>query len=387
MTLQATVSRDWVNLVLGAAAHLGVPQPAVLRAAGVSAADATAARWPLDQVTRLWRAAVRCTQDSGFGLKAGAAVGPDSFEALGGGLRAAATLREAVTLVQRYQRLISDGGRLQLLPGVHAAWVVYHPRQGTLAYSPHQIEAVLAAVAGFARRLAGPGARPLRVQFNQSRIGPLAGYQAVFACPVDFDQAFSGVQLANRVLDTPLPQADPHAVRRQRQQATAELAALQTPQALAQTLRNWVDEQLQQQTRGPVPGPALPRREDAARALGLSTRTLARRMQALRLDFSTVLDEARRDAALHAVAHSTTSLADIGQALGFAEPSPFWRAFRRWTGQTPAQWRRAQRPAQQPARHPAQAAQSPCAAAQSQGAARGSRCSRGGKLATLEGTS
>lgn len=340
MTLQATVSRDWVNLVLGAAEQLGVPQQAVLRAAGLSAADAAAARWPLDQVTRLWRAAVRCTQDSGFGLKAGAAVGPDSFEALGGGLRAAATLREAVTLVQRYQRLISDGGRLQLLPGVHAAWVVYHPRQGTLAFSPHQIEAVLAAVAGFARRLTGPGARPLRVQFNQPRIGPLAAYQAVFACPVDFDQAFSGVQLANSLLDAPLPQADPRAVRQQRQQAAAELAALQTPQALAQALRSWLVQQLQA-SPGQDPGPAaaLPRREQAAQALGLSTRTLARRLQALRLDFSSVLDDARRDAALQAVAHSTTSLADIGLALGFAEPSTFWRAFRRWTGQTPAQWR------------------------------------------------
>ena len=65
-------------------------------------------------------------------------------------------------------------------------------------------------------------------------------------------------------------------------------------------------------------------------------------MQAQQLDFSTLVDQSRRDAALHAVTDSDRALADIGQSLGFAEPSTFWRAFKRWTGQTPAQWRRQQ---------------------------------------------
>lgn len=401
MTLQATVSLDWVNLVLAAAAQQGVPRQAVLRAAGLSAAEQQAARWPLDHVTRLWRAAVRCTQDSGFGLKAGAAVGPESFDALGDGLRAAATLREAIGLVQKYQRLISDGGRLQLINGVQSAWVVYHPRQAALAFSPHQIEAVLAAVAAFARRVTGRRVRPLRVQFNQPRIGTAALYQAVFQCPVDFDEAFSGVQWASAVLDAPLPQADARLARQHQQRAAAELAALQTPrqspQALAQALRRWVDGHLQAVVQAVVQADVaasvqaepqaphlrlLPTRAQAAQALGLSPRTLARRMQAQQLDFSTVLDHARRDAALHAVAHSTTSLADIGQALGFAEPSTFWRAFKRWTGQTPAQWRRAVRVAP---------AQGTCATAQTRAARTGrgcsAPCSPPGNSATLEGTS
>jgi AraC-like DNA-binding protein len=62
-------------------------------------------------------------------------------------------------------------------------------------------------------------------------------------------------------------------------------------------------------------------------------------MQSQQLDFSSLLDQARRDAALHAVANTRQALTDIGQSLGFAEPSTFWRAFKRWTGQTPAQWR------------------------------------------------
>jgi AraC-like DNA-binding protein len=83
----------------------------------------------------------------------------------------------------------------------------------------------------------------------------------------------------------------------------------------------------------------VPTRSRAAQALGLTPRTLARRMQQQGLDFSGLVDQARRDAAMSAVAESTRALADIGQSLGFAEPSTFWRAFKRWTGMTPLQWR------------------------------------------------
>jgi AraC-like DNA-binding protein len=339
LTLQATVSLDWVNTVLAAAERLGAPRAAVLAAAGLpdSMLLDTTQRWHIDQVTRLWRAAVQCTQDPGFGLKAGTGVGPGSFAVLGDALRAAATLREAIALVQKYQRLISDGARLQTIAGLQSSWVVYHPRQGTLAFSPHQIEAVLAAVVSFSRAVTGrKGARlrPLQVQFNQPALGPLAGYQAAFRCPVEFDQAFSGVLLDNALLDAPLPQADARKSRAHRQLTSARLAELSTPAALAQELRRWIATQLGQGQ--------LPTREQAASALGISPRTLARRMAAAEpqaLDFSTLLDEARRDAALDAVAHSERPLAEIGQSLGFAEPSTFWRAFRRWTGTTPGTWR------------------------------------------------
>jgi AraC-like DNA-binding protein len=338
LTLQATVSLDWVNTVLAAAERLGAPRAAVLAAAGLHENMLEAPqRWHIDQVTRLWRAAVQCTQDPGFGLKVGAQVGPGSFTVLGDALRAAATLREAIALVQKYQRLISDGARLQTIAGLQSSWVVYHPRQGTLAFSPHQIEAVLASVVSFSRAVTGrKGARlrPLQVQFNQPALGPLAGYQAAFRCPVEFDQAFSGVLLDNALLDAPLPHADARKSRAHRQLASARLAELSTPAALAQELRRWIAAQLAQGQ--------LPTREQAASALGMSTRTLARRMAAAEpapLDYSRLLDEARRDAALDAVAHSERPLAEIGQSLGFAEPSTFWRAFRRWTGKTPGEWR------------------------------------------------
>ena len=115
------------------------------------------------------------------------------------------------------------------------------------------------------------------------------------------------------------------------QYAQARLAALADTGSLAQTLQHWLAAQL---------APDLPTRAQAALALGLTERTLARRLQAQALSYTALLDAARRDAALAAVAQGGRTLAEIGQSLGFAEPSTFWRAFRRWTGQSPARFRR-----------------------------------------------
>lgn len=330
MTLQASVSMSWVNTVLDAAQQQGVPRAQVLALAGIPAADLQLERWPIDHIARLWRAAVQATQDAGFGLKAGASVGPASFNVVGYLLQSAPTLRAAMGLVQQYQRLISDGGRFQMLAGEGATWLVYHPRQGTLAFSPHQIEAVLAAVVVFARWVTGQPLRPLAVQFSQAQLGPRAGYRDAFACPVAFEQAFSGVLLANALLDAPLPQADAQLARLHHQAADERLARLAGSQALAPQLRLWMAQQLPS---------SVPARGQAARALGLGERTLARRLQQEGQTYAGLLDAVRRDAALQALAHSQRPIAEIGESLGYAEPAVFWRAFRRWTGCTPAQWR------------------------------------------------
>ena len=328
---------NWVDTVLTAAERQGVPRAALLAHAGITEDELARERWPIDHITRLWRAAALATQDAGFGLKAGQRVGPHSFEAISRLLASSPMLRQAIAAVQRYQRLISDGGRFQAVAGAEASWLVYHPRQGSLAFSPHQIEAVLAAVVTFAGWVRAAPVRPLAVQFSQPRLGPVGGYRVAFGCAVRFEQAFSGVLLDNAVLDAPLPQANARAQRLHGRDAAARLAALSRGSALARELRAWLAGELQ--------AGQLPTRAHAAQMLLISERTLARRMQAEGLHFSALLDEVRQGIALAAVADTDRSLAEIGQALGYAEASVFWRAFRRWTGVTPAQWRgRARRP-------------------------------------------
>ena len=76
-----------------------------------------------------------------------------------------------------------------------------------------------------------------------------------------------------------------------------------------------------------------------AQAFGLTERTLARRLQACQTSYVDILDQVRRDWALQQLSGTDRPMLDVAHSLGFAELSPFYRAFQRWTGMTPGQWR------------------------------------------------
>ena len=117
LTLDASVSLSWVTTVLTAAQRHGLAVEQLLAHAGLSASQLQEARWPIDDITRLWRAAAELTADPGFGLKTGQLVGPASFNVVSFILQSSPTLRDAIAMVQQFQRLISDGGRFQMIAG------------------------------------------------------------------------------------------------------------------------------------------------------------------------------------------------------------------------------------------------------------------------------
>lgn len=340
LTSTPSVSLSWVNTVLAEAERQGVARADLLARAGLAHEHLGAPRWPVDDITRLWRAAAELTGDAAFGLNTGRQVGPGSFNVVSFILLSSATLRSAIGQLQEYQRLISDGGRFQTLPGEGRSWLIYHPQQGSLAFSPHQVEAVLAAAVCFSRWVTGQAVRPLRVQFSHGQRGPLAAYAQALGAEVQFDQAFNGLLLDNAVLDCPLPQADAELAQLHRAHAAAQLAALSQPLLLRAGVAQW----LAGAVHASVPG-----RAQAARQFGLAERAFARRLQEEGVRYSELVDGARRALACTAVAGGAEPFAHIARRLGFSEASAFNRAFRRWTGRAPGAWRQ-----QGPARaHPA----------------------------------
>ena len=327
--LAPSVAMSWVNTVVAAAERQGLARGRLLARAGLASGCLDAPRWPIDDITRLWRAAAELTGDPAFGLNAGRTVGPGSFNVVGFILLSSSTLRNAIGLLQQYQRLISDGGRFQILAGEHQSWVVYHPQQGELAFSAHQVEAVLAATVSFSHWVSGHAVQPLRVQFTHRQLGPLPGYAAVFETEVEFEQAFNGLLLANAVLDAPLPQADAALSGLHRAHASAQLAALSVPQGLSSRVEQWLAGAID---RG------VTERAQAARQFGLTERAFARRLTAEGVHYSDLLDSARRALACRAVADGAQPFVVIARRLGFSEASAFNRAFRRWTGCAPGGW-------------------------------------------------
>ena len=87
----------------------------------------------------------------------------------------------------------------------------------------------------------------------------------------------------------------------------------------------------------PPPGWYVP---EVARRLGVSVRTLQRRLLSEGLTYARVVDRVRRETAVRLVTSTTLPLADVREKVGFADERAFRRAFRRWTGSSPAELRR-----------------------------------------------
>jgi AraC-like DNA-binding protein len=171
------------------------------------------------------------------------------------------------------------------------------------------------------------------VRFSHEAVGPLSGYRDVFGCPIEFNQAYSGLLIDNEVLDVPLPQANAHLARLHEQYAAAQLQAQAQGQGLDEAVKGWLLTQLASGSRT-----TAPTRAEAATAFGLGERTLARRLSERGTHHHALLDQARQELAQQWLTGRERTVRDVATQLGFSELSPFYRAFQRWTGCTPRAW-------------------------------------------------
>jgi AraC-like DNA-binding protein len=147
---------------------------------------------------------------------------------------------------------------------------------------------------------------------------------------VRFDQPVTRVVLDAKMLDVPLAMADPAALRLARAECERALEALGFNTQLAGRVR-----------RALVVGDRFRTLDEVAAELHVSRRTLARRLDSQGLSFSALVESERRDRALALLSSPDVTLDDVTERLGYSTVPCFIRAFQRWTGATPAAYRRA----------------------------------------------
>jgi AraC-like DNA-binding protein len=342
---ESTVSVHFLRDVLRAAAARAVPRPVAVERlaaqAGLPAASLAEpdARVPSATAEAVWRVALDATGDDDFGLHVGEAANPATLGMVGYAMMSSPTLGAALERLSRYLRLLTDGAELHIGPapdGRHV-WLdapVAEHLENFLLRAPRQVvESSFAWLVAVSRALTG---RPLPVRevwFAHPRPRSTVEHERVFAgAAVSFGRPVNRLVVDQDALDWPVPLANPALLVTFEEHARALLAEAEGGEAAG------VRERARREVVARLKGEA-PTVGDVARALGMGARTLQDALSAEGTTFRDLLDDARRDLAVRHLRDRDTPVAEVALLLGFSEPSAFYRAFKRWTGQTPQAYR------------------------------------------------
>jgi AraC-like DNA-binding protein len=276
----------------------------------------------------LWKAAVERTGDPAFGLRASRYVRPTTFHALGYAVFASANLREALMRLVRYSRLVSDVRTLELETTETTATLRFVRVFDEGPESTAALDAVMSLIVRTARTLTDRSLSLVCVEQRRRAPEDLTPYARFFRCPVRFDSSRDAMTIDAFVLDKPFASANPELARH-----NDDLAQRYLAQMGVRTLAEQVRAVLIEQLAGEV-SPAL-----VAAALGMSGRSLQRRLKDFGTSYAELLEETRRELACAYLRSHTYSVTEIAFLLGFDDSSAFARAFRRWTGDTPSGFR------------------------------------------------
>jgi AraC-like DNA-binding protein len=326
---------SYVRSVLAAAQGCGVPPGRILQDVALDPAtlDMPDARLGVAVVRRIWDSALALAADPLLGLRAGQNMKPGTFRVLGLAAMSCATLQQAIDVMLRYQRLVSESGTLTARTESDGKRGLLHTEMTRRALLPQQIEAVLAGIYHQARWLAGKESLPIEISFRHSPLGPLGDYERCFGVAPQFGAPDDVLVFGQTDLLAPLPYADADLCRMHCALADQQLAALPRAGLVASFAVQWIASR--------VEGSA--RIEELAVALGLSRRSLQRALQEEGKSWSELVDTARRTALEQLLAQGM-SLDAAAQRLGYHDASSVSRAARRWFGTTPGQWRAGSKP-------------------------------------------
>ncbi|MFT3924310.1 MAG: AraC family transcriptional regulator [Myxococcales bacterium] len=313
---------------------LGISQAELLRGTTVSEAALAAkgGTQPLHQLDELVERALALTADPALGLRWWDRATFGAFGAVAHALSVAENYRAALELMARYWPLYSNVELFTLGDDSEACRLrMIRHSKSQLAHRTY-MESVAFVLRRLLRQHAGLSAVPRRISFDFPAPAHARVYEEVLECPVLFD-----AQATEVVVD------HVHALRPQ-PNYLVELEA---------HLTAFADELMQQRGMDALAGRVLKllrstpeghrtTMEDAASQLGMSARTLRRRLQLEGTSYPVLLQRVQHETAEAMLLNPSLSVKEIAYALGFANSSAFHRAVQRWTGKSPTALRTAQ---------------------------------------------
>jgi len=312
---------------LGCPDELGLEQLGYERA---SIADPDA-RLPWSDVQRGLRAALERTGRPDLGLLAAAHFAPGLFDLLEFAVRSQTTVGAAMSSLRRLLPLIIESAELQVVTSAETAIIRFEPPPDEPC-EPSAVEFAMACLQIGLRRCTGRNDLTAQeVRFRHARPQQTKTHHAVFRAPLTFGAASNALVLPLEMLGLPLVRAD--SVLSATLQRIGEAFVAAQPRVLTwrQAVRKRISDQLS------CDGCSS---EAIARSLAVTPRTLLRRLKEEATTFRDELDAVRHERAVTYLRDTLLSVSELAYLLGFSSVTTFHRAFKRWTGTTPGDYRR-----------------------------------------------
>jgi len=326
-----TVSSEYLRVFTTGAEARGLDVQPIFAASGIDSAilGRRGARVGSGAAVEAWQRSTKRLGDPLFGLTLGEKLPLGAMTMLDYLVMSSANVGDALARVARYAPLMADSERLSLTVEGNEAHFRYH----NVSNIPYALEMIVGLFAQRARDLFGPSWSIKRVCFAHAPLGPRATYDRILQAPVQFEMPITEVVFARELAAAPMAGADAHLNAIVVAQAEAALATLAPPggaPSFIDTVKRVLEDGLHERDL------TLTRLADQ---LGVSTRTLQRRLRAAGVTHRALVSGVRKEIAARSLA-ARVSQGQIARALGYSGAGAFQRAFKRWSGVAPGQLRR-----------------------------------------------
>ena len=330
MSVVTTASARLLEPVFQLAQHYRMEPALVLSCAQLSSEEFAkpGARFPADHFSHVLQALVHASNNPRIALSLGEATQPRLLGSIGFIMSTAPTLDKAYQTLVDYFPLLFEGAVLKIEQTIEGTLLTIEMSQPDL----QTVEYFLACLVNWPRWLTGQQVPVSFVRLGFAEPDDIQPYQRFFAAEVEFNAACNQILLPSQYLTHSCLDANAEMHQLHREFADSLLSKSNQQSALVAQIRQLIRQQLNE-GRGSV------RREQIADNVGVSLRTLQRKLGALGTSFQDVYDLTRREVSLQHIQRGELSFGEIAFQLGFSNQSAFQKAFKRWMGVPPSMYR------------------------------------------------
>lgn len=327
-----STTTSWAQLIAKSIESYGLDSRPLFEKAEIDVEHIKAAnsRVPVYKMAIVWRGAVEQCNDPAFALTVAKHFQPNAFSAIGMAIASSPTLLEGLRRCIRFYRLTSDGALLTLKESDGFIHLSFEIPEKHIEVTEEAMEAFMGSLVQLFRSMLGQEFSPVTANFVHSRKDELP-YQQFFNCRVGFAQESYELIFNKSDTEQELLFANPNLSDVLDDWMTKYLARFQSEllstKVRAYLLDNLVDGDIDQKR--------------VAEHLGMSARAMQRKLKEENSGFSELLDACRLHFAEQFLRDGKLTLVEIAFMLGFSDQSNFSRAFKRWTGKSPQQYRNA----------------------------------------------